>query len=233
MGINRRTLLLILLCLVFFSQMVLAETANSESEIYTKLKCCSCEDPFEKCECPEAREMKSYIDAFIENGLSKEEIFYKVAKKFSLNSIIDKQLKAEIEKRFIKEAGTKRPQIKVEPESFNFGKAVKKQGKIRKIFDVYNKGNAVLIIKNIRVSCGCVSASLRIGGNKSPYFGVAGAAEGWQVLIEPDKSAELEVVLDLAHESMGMGKQAREVFVSSNDPLYPQTRIGVEIEVEK
>lgn len=176
--------------------------------------------------------MKAYIDGLLENRASAEEIFYKIAKKFSLNTIIDKELKARIEERLIKDAGEKRPQIIAEPASLNFGKVSKKQGKVSKIFKLYNKGNVPLIITNLRVSCGCVTASLKVGKNKSPYFGVNGAGAGWQSLIAAGKPGELEVVLDLMHESMGMGKQVREVFVASNDPLYPEVTIKVELEVQ-
>lgn len=221
------------ICLIFFSQRLLfaQDQASLKTDVYSKLKCCACQVSFEKCACPEAKEMKAYIDALLENDVSKDEIFYRVAKKFSLNTILDAQTKTAVEKRLIKDAGKTRPQINVEPISFDFGKVSKKQGKRSKIFKLHNKGNAVLIINNVRVSCGCVSVSLKIGKKKSPYFGVAGARSGWQESIAAAKSGELEVVLDLTHESMGMGRQTRDVFISSSDPLYPQITVRVEIEV--
>ena len=202
-----------------------------KSDIYSKLKCCPCKVSFDKCVCAEAKEMKSYIDALLESGVSKGEIFYKVAKKFSLNVIVDQQLKRDIEKRLISEAGEKRPQLVLESSSFNFGKASKRQGKVSKVFKLYNKGTARLIITNIRVSCSCVTAALKVGANINPYFGIAGASPGWQARIGPGAGAELEVVADLAHPSMGAGRQVRDIFVASNDPVYPQVSIRVEIEV--
>ncbi len=227
-----RFIIAFLVMTVFFTQALFAQNNDDlKSELYSKLKCCVCQLSFDKCTCPEAKEMKAYIDALLESGMAKEEIFYKVARKFSLNTILDAQMKAKVEQKFIKEAGDKRPQIIVEPAYFNFGKLSKKQGKVSKIFKLYNKGNTTLIINNVRVSCGCVSASLKVGKNKSPYFGIDGARSGWQGLIAPAESGELEVVLDLTHESMGMGRQTREVFVSSNDPLYTQITVKVEVEV--
>ncbi|MDD5512515.1 MAG: DUF1573 domain-containing protein [Candidatus Omnitrophica bacterium] len=200
-------------------------------EIYSGLKCCTCRESFDKCDCKEAKEIKAYVDALLESGISKEEIFYKVAKKFSLNTILDPRAKADTEKRLIKDAGKKRPQINAEPSYFDFGKVSKKQGTARKTFRLQNQGNSVLVINNVRVSCGCISASLKTEKNKSPYFSVSGAPLGWQESIAPENFAELEVVLDLNDESMGTGKQIRDVFVSSNDPLYPQIAVRVEIEI--
>jgi hypothetical protein len=67
--------------------------------------------------------------------------------------------------------------------------------------------------------------------NKSPYFGGQGAPAGWQMVIGPDKSGQLEVVLDLAHPSVTNGKVIRDVFISSNDPLYPESTLRIEAEV--
>jgi len=185
----------------------------------------------DKCDCPAAKEMKAYIDALLEVGVAKEDIFYKVAKKFSPQVILDERIKAEAEQRLIKEIGDKRSQIISEPAALNFGKVSKKQAKVNKAFKLYNKGNVDLVITNIRVSCGCVTVSLRVDKNKSPFYGVAGANPGWQAVIEPGKFGELEVALDLNHSSMGMGKQIRNVFVSNNDPLNPEASLKVEIEV--
>lgn len=227
-------LVLSLAYLIFSCQIISAQNIDAtRTDIYSKLKCCACNLPFDKCVCPEAKEIKAYIESLLGNGADKEEIFYKVAKKFSLNAILDEKIKAEAERRLISEAGKIRPQIILEPAYFNFGRVSKKQGKISKNFKLYNKGNSNLIVTNLRVSCSCVTASLKIGKNKSPNFGILGADPGWQAVIEPKKSAELEVILDLMHPSMVVGKEIRDIFVSSNDPVYPQVTIRVEADVEK
>lgn len=223
---------LFFICLIFSNQFIFAQSLQDlKLDIYSKLLNPHCYMPLNECDCPEAKEMKSYIDALLENRVSKDEIFYRVAKKFSLNVIVDLQLKAEIEKRLISEAGEKRPQLVLESSSFNFGKVSKKQGTKVKVFKLYNKGNSDLIITNIRVSCSCVTASLKVDKNKSPYFGIAGAGPGWQVAIKPGSSGELEVVADLAHPSMGIGRQMRDIFVASNDSVYPEVSLRVEAEV--
>ncbi|MFA5144699.1 MAG: DUF1573 domain-containing protein [Candidatus Omnitrophota bacterium] len=125
----------------------------------------------------------------------------------------------------------KRPQVVLEPGSFNFGKVSKSEGSKTKVFKLYNKGNADLIITNIRVSCSCVTASLKAGRNRSPYFGIAGANPGWQAVIKPQASGELEVVADLVHPSMGTGRVIRDIFVASNDPAYPEIALRTELDI--
>lgn len=237
---------LVIFLLVFFSQALFAQETSfpakrdsstnliaerEKSEVYSKLKCCACNVSFDKCTCAEAKEMKAYIDALIESKASKEDIFYRVAKKYTLKSILDERIKSDIEKRLIKEAGQKRPQITLEPLSFDFGNVNKMQGKVSKIFKVQNKGNSDLIITNIRVSCSCTTASLKVGKNKSPYFAISGAPKGWKEIIKPGESGDLEVVLDLAHSSMTAGKQTRDIFIATNDPIYPQVAVKVEAQV--
>jgi hypothetical protein len=188
---------------------------NVKAEIYSKLHCCVCRDSFMQCVCPEAKEMKAYVEALLETGVGKEEIYYKVAKKYSLNAITDGQIKAGIGKRFIDEAGGKRPQLVLETHSFDFGRLQKAQGVVKKIFAISNKGTDTLVINNIKTSCGCVKASLR------------------RSVIEPGKTGELEVAIDLQHASLRTGKLIREVRIVSNDPLYPETVITVEGEVKE
>lgn len=221
-------------CLLFLSHSAIfaQEAKVSKSEIYSKLKCCACNVSFAQCVCAEAKEMKAYIDALIETGLPQEGIFDKVAKKFSLDVIIDQETKIQVEKRLIKETGEKRPQIILEPSFFDFGRVSKKQGKISKIFKLHNKGSVSLIVKRIKTTCPCSLASLSIKGRKSPYFGTEGSPENWQAEIKPGLSAELEVVIDLASPHINTGRIIRDVSIATNDPLYPETTVRVQVEVE-
>lgn len=222
------------ICLIFLSPIVFAQgTPTLKSNIYSKLDCCPCEVPFEKCDCAEAKAMKAYIDALLEIGVAHDDIFYKVAKKFSLNVILDKQIKVAVEQRLIKETNGRYPKVIFEPISLDFGKAHKRQGKVSRDLKLHNRGNADLIITNIRASCGCVTVSLKVGKEKSPYFSVAGAHSGWQTVIKPGEFGELEVVLDLNHASMGVGKQNRSISISSNDPLNSEATVQAEIEVKE
>lgn len=202
-----------------------------KSEIYSKLKCCDCGMKFEECRCAHAGPMKAYIDALLESKTPKEEIFYKVAKKFSLSAIVDEKIKQDVEKRLSAEAGPVRPQLVIEPVSFDFGEVSRQKGKISKIFKLRNKGKANLVISNIRASCACTLASLSIGKNKSPYFGTKGVPQDWQAELKPDEAGELEIVLDLNHKSVKAGDLIREVLIKSNDPLYPELGATVEAKI--
>ena len=204
-----------------------------KQDVYSKIKCCECNVSFDKCTCPEAKEMKAYIDALVESGVKKEEIFYKVAKKFSLKTILDPQLKQELEKKIASEAGESRPQIALETTLFDFGQVSKSQGKVHTIFKLSNKGTVSLFIKNLKASCSCTTISLTVGKEKSPYFDNKGAPIGWQMEIKPGEMADLEVVLDLAHKAIKPGEVTREVMIISNDPLYPESVVRVEAKVSE
>lgn len=220
-------------CVVFFAHIALAQNLpGMKEEIYSKFKCCPCNVSFDRCTCQEAKEMKAYIDALLDSGVTKEDIFYKVAKKFSLKVILDERIKSDIKQRLIKEAGQKRSEIVLDTTSFDFGSVSKRQGKISKIFKLSNKGNAPLIIKNMKTSCPCASVSLSVDKNKSPYFGTSGASEGWQVEIKPGKMGELEFMVDLASPHVKVGKMLREARIISNDPIYPELSIRIAAEVK-
>src|SRR4030042_4117127 len=146
-----------------------AQNADSvKSTIYSKLKCCPCPDTFETCTCAEAKEMKAYIDGLLESNVPEEEVFYKLAKKYSLNVIIDTSLRKDLEERLIKEAGEKHPRLQAEPLAYDLGKDSKKDEKIKKIFKIVNQGNSNLVIRRLKTSCPCATVSLTAGEEKSP-----------------------------------------------------------------
>lgn len=226
--------ILLVVCLLVFLHLAFAQNPDVlKSEIYSKIKCCACQVPFDKCICAEAKEMKAYIDALLESGLNKEDIFYKVAKKFSLSTILDEQIKQNVKERLINEAGEKRPEIVLDAASFDFGKVTKKQGKISKVFKLTNKGNLPLIIKNLKTSCPCAGVSLRTDKVKSPYFGIEGSPKDWLVEIAPSQNAGLELMVDLASGHVKIGKLIREATITTNDPIYPEVTVSIEAEVNE
>lgn len=228
----KKIFFIILLSAVFVVKSSFAQGLEAAGMgIYPQLRCCACSTPFDKCGCPEAKGMKAYVDALLEAGMGKEEIFYKVAKKFSLNAISDEQARQEAENRFIREAGQMRPRIIVGADSFDFGRVSKSRGKISRIFKLYNKGNLPLLIKNIRTSCPCASASLKVDKDKSRYFGTAGAPGNWQMAIKPGGSGDLELTVDLASPHVKTGKMIRDASVISNDPVYPEITVEITADV--
>lgn len=224
-----RGIIIFVVCLAAFSKMVFAQgITDLKREIYSKVGDSFCKTtPLNKCDCPAAKEMKAYIDALIETGTNKEEIFYKVAKRFTLNAILDKEVKADVEKRLGREFGQKRPRISLEFTSFDFGKVNRKQSPLRKNIKLYNKGDADLVIKKIKAACSCTTVALSVGKDKSPYFGNKGSEPGWQMVIGPNKSGELEFVLDLSSfPKIGISsKLSRHILLTTNDPVYPQVEV--------
>jgi hypothetical protein len=102
------------------------------------------------------------------------------------------------------------PRIRVEPESFDFGKAL--PGKtLRKEFTIRNFGDAELVIEGVSTTCGCTAAL---------------TAES---RIKPGGTTALRVTFDTRNYS---GKVERQVLVRSNDPKTPTLEVRVSATVE-
>jgi hypothetical protein len=103
------------------------------------------------------------------------------------------------------------PRIRVEPESFDFGKAL--PGKVlRKEFALRNFGDAPLLIEGVSTTCGCTAA----------------LADERQ--LPPGGSTALRVSLETRKYS---GRVERQVLVRSNDPKAPLLTVTVSATVEK
>ena len=102
------------------------------------------------------------------------------------------------------------PRIRVEPESFDFGKA--QPGKtLRKDFTIRNFGDAELVIEGVSTTCGCT------------------AALSAQSRVEPGGRTALRVTFETRSYS---GKVERQVLVRSNDPKTPLVQVRVSATVE-
>jgi len=88
---------------------------------------------------------------------------------------------------------------------------VKLNNKPTHIFTITNGGDEELIIERVRVSCGCIKTSISTKN------------------IKPGKSAELKATFDTTGYE---GKVNKDVYIKSNDPLEPEKRISLHIEVE-
>ncbi|GEM_PF-935191 len=229
-------IIMLVFCLMLLpSKIIFAQgITDPKRDIYSKLADLNCRTmPLDKCFCPAAKEMQAYVDALIETGVSKEDIFYRVAKKFTISAILDKEVKAAVAKRWSQEYGAKRPQIVLEFASFDFGKVSRKEGALRKKIKLFNKGTEDLVIKNIKATCSCTTVALTMGKDKSPYFGNKGVEPGWQMVIAPGQSGELEFVLDLSSFSKVSipSKLQRQVIITSNDPIYPEVLVVGKAEI--
>ena len=100
---------------------------------------------------------------------------------------------------------TAAPRIRVEPESFDFGKAL--PGKtLRKDFTIRNFGEAELVIESISTTCGCT------------------AALSAQRRVAPGGRTALRVTFETRSYS---GTVERQVLVRSNDPKTPLVQVRV------
>jgi hypothetical protein len=103
-----------------------------------------------------------------------------------------------------------RPRISVEPDSFDFGRAL--PGKtLRKEFTIRNFGDAELAIEAVSTTCGCTAA---LTADRR---------------VKPGGSTPLRVTLETRSYS---GRVERQVLVRSNDPETPLLRVRVSATVE-
>lgn len=101
--------------------------------------------------------------------------------------------------------GEKAPRLKFKEDSWDFGKV--DQGKIvTHVFHFTNQGDAPLVIKKVRSTCGCTAAMVS------------------EKKIDPGKSGKIEIKLNTRGFE---GQLNKYVFIDTNDPLQPQSRLTV------
>ena len=103
------------------------------------------------------------------------------------------------------------PRIRVDPESFDFGKALPDRV-LRREFTIRNFGDAPLVIEGVSTTCGCTAA-------------LTAASR-----VEPGGSTSLRVTLETRRYS---GRVERQVLVRSNDPKTPLLQVTVTATVQK
>lgn len=205
--------------------------ADFKTDIYSELKCCACKKVFRTCTCSHAKEMKTYIDALLTVTSNKDEILLKVAQKYSLDVIINKDTRDEIEKKLIEQRDPNSPEIFIQPLSYNLGMVSRTIGELKFTVDIQNTGKSALTIYDLKTSCGCVTVQLEKKGSMSPAFGVKGAESGWKVDIAPGEKAKLIIVTDLYHSSVRLGNLSRYIEIKSNDPVHSLIKVEFEVEV--
>ena len=103
----------------------------------------------------------------------------------------------------------KGPRFSIEPESFDFGKALQNKT-LSKEFTIHNYGTEDLVIQNVSTTCGCT---------------VAG---GYAKVIKPGGSTPLRVSLETRTYR---GKVERKVLIRTNDPSAKVAELKVEATV--
>jgi len=102
------------------------------------------------------------------------------------------------------------PTISVSEEEWDFGK-IKEDERPVHIFTIKNTGKEELIISRARASCGCTATMLSSDN------------------IKPGQSAELQVTFNPTGFN---GIVKKDVYIESNDPQLPKTKVTIITEVE-
>ena len=226
--VNKKNIVIFTFFFIFFNTITFADV---KTDIYSEVKCFCCKKKVIDCVCKHVKEIKSYIEALLDVGLDKNEVLLKVAKKYSLDSIIDKGKRKKIERRLKKEAGDKRPEIFIQPLSYNLGKRSKSKGEMVLVVELQNKGNDTLIINNLKTSCECSKVQLKTKDTLSRAFGKKGAKSDWKADIPPKEKAKLIIVTDPNHKNVRLGHMHRTVEIKSNDPVHSLVRVEFEAEI--
>jgi hypothetical protein len=100
----------------------------------------------------------------------------------------------------------KGPRISVEPDRFDFGKAVQNKT-LSKEFSIKNYGTEDLVIENVSTTCGCTAALLD------------------SKVVKPGGTAPLRVTLETRTYS---GKVERKILIRSNDSATSLLELKVE-----
>lgn len=102
-----------------------------------------------------------------------------------------------------------KPKILVKEKQFNFGK-VKAGQPVEHVFEIENRGKGDLVLEGAHGSCGCVATVLSAK------------------TIAPGGKGQVKATFSTAGRQ---GKQTKQIFVASNDPVERQLTLGVEGEV--
>jgi hypothetical protein len=104
-----------------------------------------------------------------------------------------------------------RPAIEFDERVHDFG-VVNQDISLEHPFVIKNTGNAVLIIQNVRTSCGCTAATVGL------------------TTIPPGGSSPLEVSMGTRFFS---GPGSKTIQVESNDPLHPTSTLEIRYDIQR
>ena len=207
----------------------------SAEEIYPLFFCPCCGEPLDKnniC-CAEAQERIAYIDSLTAAGESENAIILAYAKKYGIDSFVDKNKQEEIKAWLVESAPRERPIIGLNPSFYDFGDVSQAKGIVATFFELKNEGENDLIINKLDSSCGCTSASIIFKGEEGPRFAMAGHGienpTGWEITIAPGESAQLKVYYDPNIHQSFRGPATREILIYSSDPIDFEKKVQIEL----
>lgn len=127
-------------------------------------------------------------------------------------------------------AGT--PIMEITPKEYEAGTISMAAGNLKYTYEIENKGDGELKISNIKTSCHCTTASLKIGDNESSSFGMDSVFSSWTGKISSGGKGYLEVTFDPAyHGSSGVGAAVRAIYFATNDPNHKKAEVRLSANV--
>lgn len=122
-----------------------------------------------------------------------------------------------------------RSMIKVTPRVYDFGTVSQARGVVTAELTLENRGGSDLIITGIQTSCGCTQASLIIGGEEGPRFGMHNNPVGWRARLAPGEQGLLKVYYDPNVHGEIRGPVTREIEIYSNDSNSPVYTVRIKL----
>ncbi|MCH8329162.1 MAG: DUF1573 domain-containing protein [Nanoarchaeota archaeon] len=121
------------------------------------------------------------------------------------------------------------PLMKIMPTSYNFGDVSVAKGTVSTTMNIINEGKGNLVIRNMKSSCMCTTATIIKDGVESPVFGMHSGPASWSQIIGPDETAQLKIYYDpTAHREL-RGPVTRVITIYSNDPVNSQTKVRINV----
>lgn len=212
-----------------------ASAAKTPKEYYNMFQCSCCGKPIDSDCCETSRQRKTYLDNVMLDETVENGVVLKMVKKFGYEVLMDPSKEQEVRAYAESMAITDPPKLVIENPKYNFGTIRQADGIVTTTFNIENRGNSDLVIKELDTSCGCTTASLIYKGQKSPTFSMSMHGENptnFELTISPGETAILEV----AYDPNKHGKQdkpelktIREVYIVSNDPVDFYQKVKIEL----
>ncbi len=106
--------------------------------------------------------------------------------------------------------GSKRPSIVFNKTTHDFGK-INQKSEVKTTFEIENKGNATLLIRKTKASCGCT------------------VTKPEKTELKPGEKTTLNVTFSSGYKK---GKQKKSITVICNDPANPETHLWIESDIQ-
>jgi len=235
----RNIINVIILNIVLWPQVLWTQPEDLKTEIYQNVTGgCAQRKPLSEEQCYEAQIRKAYIDVLIGKTLSQDDIYYKFARRYSANSILNDEIRKIVKQRSAKESKMPKPRIVFESLNYHLGsvsrtpppiprrkftwkdrkshiaETPRPRAQVAGKITIWNKGKASLVIGELTPSHGCISATFN------------GPTD-----LAPGQSTTLNLLVDLEHPLVDLGPLHETLAITSNDPENPTVMLTIDADV--